>query len=156
MSDQTDAPRPADAGTPLWSRLLSIFLGVLLLAAIGGVVYTIVRPAAGERFTEFYLLGPGGMAAAYPDDLMVGEEARVIVGIVNREQAPETYSVDIVVDGVKSKTLGPVRLGSEAKWEQTVTFSATHPGAKQKVEFFLYREGQTGVYQTLYLWVNVT
>ncbi len=40
---------------------------------------------AGERFTEFYILGLEGKADNYPDELTVGEEGRVILGIVNHE-----------------------------------------------------------------------
>jgi len=37
------------------------------------IVYVIVTPKQGEKFTEFYILGPEGMADDYPTDLAVGE-----------------------------------------------------------------------------------
>ena len=36
-----------------------------------------------------------------------------------------------------------------------VTFTPQRVGDDQKIEFLLYREGQSGVEQTLYLWVDV-
>ncbi|MCK4491168.1 MAG: DUF1616 domain-containing protein [Candidatus Altiarchaeales archaeon] len=40
------------------------------------------HPSRGETFTEFYLLGPGGMAGDYPTTLSVGGDGAVIVGVV--------------------------------------------------------------------------
>lgn len=49
-----------------------------ILGAIGTLAYVIITPKAGERFTEFYILGLEGKADNYPDELTVGEEGRVI------------------------------------------------------------------------------
>ena len=36
--------------------------------------YVIITPKEGEKFTEFYILGPNGTASDYPTELKVGEE----------------------------------------------------------------------------------
>jgi len=80
------------------NKALTIILGVLLLCAIGGVIYISVSPGAGERFTEFYILGPEGKAVDYPEKVALGEEAMVIVGIVNREYQEELISKGVEID----------------------------------------------------------
>ena len=69
-----------------WDKALSIILVIVILGALGALGYAIARPHAGERFTEFYIEGLKGKAADYPEELVVGGEGKVIVGIINREQ----------------------------------------------------------------------
>ena len=35
--------------------------------------YVIITPKEGEKFTEFYILGPNGTASDYPTELKVGK-----------------------------------------------------------------------------------
>lgn len=136
-------------------KALSIVLILVILGAIGTLVYVIATPKVGERFTEFYILGPEGKAADYSTELTVGEEAGVIVGIVNREHETVSYRVEVSIDGVTNNKMGPIALEHDGKLEQIVTFTPDKLGEKQKVEFLLYKQGQTKVYQSLHLWVNV-
>lgn len=57
--------------------------------------YIIATPQAGERFTEFYILGLEGRAERYPTQLMVGEEGKVRVGIIDREHETASYWVEV-------------------------------------------------------------
>ena len=66
-------------------KILTIILIISIVLAISMVVYVIVTPKEGEKFTEFYVLGPNGTASDYPTNLKVGEEGEVIIGIVNHE-----------------------------------------------------------------------
>jgi uncharacterized membrane protein len=66
-------------------KILSVILIISIILAIFMVVYVIITPKEGEKFTEFYLLGPGGKAEDYPTNLNVGEDGEVIIGIVNHE-----------------------------------------------------------------------
>jgi uncharacterized membrane protein len=118
------------------------------------LVYTIATPR-GERFTEFYLLGLSGEAKGYPSTLAVGEEGKVVVGIINRERDKVTYRVEVRIDGVISNEVGPVTLEHDEKWEKMVGFTPDRAGDKQKVEFLLYRQGQSEAYRRLYLWLDV-
>ena len=117
--------------------------------------YTIAHPPNPERYTEFYLLGPEGKAADYPEELAVGEEGRVVVGIVNREQAVLSYRLEIRANGVSTGGIEWVQLEPDQKWEEEAAFALDRIGDRQKVEFLLYRQDQDEVYESLYLWVDV-
>ncbi len=142
-------------GGSVWDKVLSSILALLILGALGMLVYTIAIPGVEETFTEFYLLGLSGEAEDYPEQLMVGEEGKVVVGIVNREHEVVTYRVEVRLNGVISNEVGPVTLGHEEEWEEIVGFAPDRVGDKQKVEFLLYKQGQSEAYQKLHLWVDV-
>jgi uncharacterized membrane protein len=138
-----------------WDRGLSITLTLTILGALGMLGYAIASPKIGERFTEFYIEGLGGKAADYPEELVVGGEGKVIVGIINREQETVTYRVEVAIDEVKNNEVGPVALDHDEKWEEIIGFTPGKAGDNQRVEFLLYRQGQDEVYQRLHLWVDV-
>ena len=135
-------------------RALSIILAVALLGALGALVYTLAKPKV-EKFTEFYILGLESKAVDYPEELVIGEEGKVLMVIANREQEVATYWVEVAIDGVKNNELGAVTLEDGEKWEGTVSFTPEKVGDNQKIEFLLYRQGWDGVYQRLHLWVDV-
>lgn len=140
----------------LLNRVLSIILGVLLIGAVGGLIYISVSPGAGERFTEFYVLESEGEAAGYPEEVVLNEEAKVTVGIVNQEYREVSYRIEITIGGEKNGEIGPVVLNHEQKWQQEVSFRPSKVGEKQKVEFLLYKNGQvTPSAERLHLWVDV-
>ena len=141
-------------------RMLSIILFIAIILAIAMTVYVIVTPKQGEKFTEFYILGPEGMADDYPTDLAVGDEGEVIIGVVNHEYASTTYLLEVKLNGA---AIGGDKLCLEhgETWEGTF-FEATMKGEGQKVEFLLYRDqdhnesDETGEpYRSLHLWVDV-
>ncbi len=68
--------------------------------ALATTAYVIVMPKQGETFTEFYLLGPGGNASDYPTNLTVGQNASVIIGIVNHEYTTVNYKLIVTSNGV--------------------------------------------------------
>ncbi|MBA7688309.1 hypothetical protein ES703_96788 [subsurface metagenome] len=142
-------------GGGVWDRMLSIILALTILGALGTLGYAIASPKVGERFTEFYVEGLEGKAADYPKELALGEEGKVIVGIINREHETVTYQVEVVIDGVKNSEVGPVTLDHDGGWEEIVGFTPGMAGDNQKVEFLLYKQGQNEVYQRLHLWVDV-
>ena len=84
-------------------KVLSVVLIVVIVGAIGTLGYVLATPNVGEKFTEFYILGLEGRAGHYPEELKVGEEGRVILGIVNHEQERASYKVEVWIDGEKEK-----------------------------------------------------
>jgi len=117
-----------------WDKVLSIALVISILGAIGTLAYVIATPQVGEKFTEFYILGPQGQAANYPDELVVGEEGNVILGIVNREQQTMSYRVEVwVIKGEEEDQVNiwldddelaeiEVELAHEETWENAIGF----------------------------------
>lgn len=97
-----------------------------------------------------------GKAIDYPKELKVGEEGRVIIGIINHEQETVSYRVKVRIEGVRNNEVEPIMLGDEQKWEEIVSFTADRVGDNQKVEFLLYKNGETEPYlKPLHLWINV-
>lgn len=128
----------------------------MLICAIGSVIYLAVVPPAGEKFTEFYILGPKGEAAAYPEKVPLGEEARVILGIVNREHQETSYRVEITIDGRNYSEIGPVVLAHDEMWEQEVSLRPEKAEEQQKVEFLLYKGKESAhASERLHIWVDV-
>lgn len=148
----------------LLDRAFSIILIISILLAIGTLIYVIATPKVGERFTEFYLLGPGGMAEGYPRELAPGEEGKVIIGVVNREYEEVTYTITVRAiqetgESNKEKSLsilGPFTLKHEEKWEKPFVFSLSGKGENIKIEFLLFREDKEEPYLSLHLWVTVS
>ena len=138
-----------------WDRVLSVVLVIAILGALGTVGYVIAAPKVGEKFTEFYILGPEGEATDYPGEFNMGEAQEVVVGIINHEYQGVSYRVEIRSAGALIGELGPVMLEHEQEWEQEVSFTPVKLGDNQKVEFLLYKQGQNEAYRSLHLRVNV-
>jgi len=127
-----------------------------IIAAIGTLIYVISTPKVGEKFTEFYILGERGKAEGYPRELVVGETGYVILGIVNHEYEPVTYTAKVLIGGEENKSIGPVTLKNKEKWEKKIGFTPTKPGGNIKVQFLLFREDQPEEpYRSLHLWIDV-
>ncbi len=139
----------------MWDRVLSIILVITIMGALGALGYVIATPQVGERFAEFYILGLEGKAIEYPRELKVGEEGRVIVGIINREHETMSYWVKVRIDGVRDNQTGPLELGHDEEWEEIVSFTPDRVGDTQKVEFLLYKDMESEPYLKLHLWIDV-
>jgi len=147
--------RTSWAGQRRWDRALSVLLVLAIVGAMVTLGYVVAQPKVGERFTEFYILGPEGKAEGYPEELVLGNSARVVLGIVNREHEITTYWVGIIIDGEMTDELVHIILNHEERWEDEVGFAPTRAGPDQKVEFLLYREGDSEPYLGLHLWIDV-
>ena len=148
-------------GLPRWAGLsnmdkaLSIILVVSVFFAILVLGYVAAAPKEGEHFTEFYVLGLEGEAKNYPGELVMGEEATVTLGIVNREGEETSYRIEVTIDGVKNGEVGPLMLADEDKWEEKVSFVSQLAGDNQKVEFLLYKNEESEPYSTLHFFIDV-
>ncbi|MBI4813009.1 MAG: DUF1616 domain-containing protein, partial [Methanobacterium sp.] len=136
-------------------RILSIILIITILLAISTTVYIIVKPKEGEKFTEFYILGPDGKASNYPTNLTTGQNGSMIIGVVNHEYTTTNYQLVVRVNGtiLKNETM---TLTNGQKVEIPYTFTAGSTGQK-KLEFLLYKlpDNETA-YRSLHLWLNVS
>jgi uncharacterized membrane protein len=136
-----------------------ILIGVLIfsIAMVTGMIFFIAAtPKIGDRFTEFYILGPEGKAENYSLILKYQNPVTVPVGVVNHEHAPVNYTVQVALDGqVITDTW--LRLNNSETWEKNITFAPDKEGTGIKLEFWLFKEDNfTSPYRELYLWVNVT
>ncbi len=135
-------------------KILSVALVGAIIFAVGSLYYVATTPKVGDKFTEFYILGNGGKAEGYPRDMKTGEEKEVILGTVNHEYRPVSYTAEVRMNGYVKKRLGPFELNHEEKKEETVSFSVNEPHKNLKVEFLLFKDGGSDPYRSLHLWVN--
>lgn len=77
-------------------KTLSVILIIALIAAVAITIYIVVFPQPGEKFTEFYILGPNGKAGDYPSNLTVSESGNMIIGIVNLGLVAAVKQVDVL------------------------------------------------------------
>jgi uncharacterized membrane protein len=135
-------------------KILSAALVGAIIFAVGSLYYVATTPKAGEKFTEFYILGPGGKAEGYPLDLKIGEEKKVILGAVNQEYRSVSYTAEVRIDGYVVTRLD-FKLNHGEKKEQSVSFRVNEPKENLKVEFLLFKNEEGDPYRSLHLWVNV-
>ena len=141
-----------DLGESRTDRALSIILIASIVVAMGTLVYVIQAPKTGERFTEYYILGPGGMADDYPTSYVLGDTKEVILGIVNHEYDAVTYLAEMNLDGTVLWTT-EVTLAHEESHEETVQITPPVAGESMKLQFLLYKDGEQ--YRDLHLWITV-
>ena len=160
-------------------RALSYILIIAILAAVITTVYVIVVPKEGEHFTEFYILGEGGMAADYPDRFPVDAPQSVIIGVGNHEYVPVDYIVETwamnqtwIAEENRSEiySMGfldriPVTVMHNETTEIPYNFTITD-GEANRIQFLLFMDtvpddSVTGAervnasYRDLHLWVDV-
>lgn len=136
-------------------KVLSIILILILVLAIATTTYIIVKPKEGEKFTEFYILGPDGKASDYPTNLTLGQSGKIFVGVVNREYSTVNYEMVVKLQG-KILSSEKMTLKNNQKWEKAVIFTPDQSGSKQKLELILYKlPDNKKPYRSLHLWVNV-
>jgi uncharacterized membrane protein len=141
------------------SRTDKILTGILISAivlAAGTLYFVITMPKAGEKFTEFYILGPSGKAENYPTTLKHNSSSQIMVGVVNHEYAFANYTVQIALnESILSDTR--LSLNHNETWENNLTFTPDRMENNTKLEFWLFKEDNfTAPYRELHLWVNVT
>jgi len=141
-------------GQSVLDKALLIILIASIIVSCTTLVYVVVKPKTGERFTEFYLLGSNGTGSDYPTDLDVGDEEKVITVIVNHEYENITYRLVVRFNGSLIHEERVFLIENET-WESHFTFKATQKGGNQKLEFLLYKGQQREAYRTLYLWIRV-
>ena len=154
-------------------KALTIILAASIIIAASLLIYVIITPKTGEKFTEFYLLGPEGIADNYPRNLTTNQTASVIIGVVNHEYRTINYTIEIwlvnqtygynntteenettyhhawYIDSLQT-TLNHTPIDIEEtwkpQWETNYTLSINRTG-EYKLAFLLYTN-QTPTYQT--------
>ena len=132
-----------------------VLAGSLCTALIAASVIIFV-PNPGDSFTEFYVLGPEGLAENYPREAAAGQPLTVTVGIANREGETAGYVVELYAGDSRIGGAGPIMLGDDEVWEEALEYALPQAGDDQQVAFQLYRDGSSEVYRSLRLWIDVT
>lgn len=140
-------------------RILSIVLVISILLSVVTLIYVVVTPKQGEKFTEFYILGPQGMADNYNTRLVRGDSVDVIVGVVNHEYDQVNYSLELRLDneivGIP-ESYRHISLEHNATWEQPLLFTPDRTGNDMKLQYLLYRkDNMSEPYRDLHLWITV-
>ena len=95
------------------------------------------------------------MVEDYPQELVLGEQAEVTLGIVNHEHEHASYNIRVRWDGETAQEIGPIGLADEEEWRERVVLIPPKAGDDQKVEFLLYKGEGDEPYLALHLWVDV-
>jgi len=76
-------------------KIVSVLIVASLIVTGAVLAYVVVMPKQGERYTEFYILDKNGTTEDYPKNLTVGENGRIIIGIVNHEGGEMNYTITV-------------------------------------------------------------
>ena len=134
----------------------SIILVLAILVTIGTLGYVFASPKMGDKFTEFYIMGSEGQTAGYVKELPQGEEGKIVLGIVNQEREVVSYRLEVRIQDVLNNEVEGLTLEHGEKWEGEVSFIPDVTVMVAKLEFLLYKQGQTEAYRMLRLWIDLT
>jgi uncharacterized membrane protein len=144
---------------PGLDRVLTIVLVLSILLSVTTLIYVVITPKEGEHFTEFYILGPDGMADNYPTNYILGQSGQVIVGIVNHEYRSVNYTFDVRLENKSlplPENIQHVTLAHNETWEEPLTLTPPVEGKNMKLEFLLFNDTDKEIpYRDLHLWINV-
>ncbi len=138
----------------IWGKVLSGVLVLLIVSSTVALYYSVNYPFE-EPFTEFYLLDTEGKASNYPREIDAGEEAVVLVGIVNHEYRTMSYKLAVKIDETILVEVEEVVLEHDDKWEEMTGFVLNEAGDNQTVGFLLYDNERGEIYNTLSLIMTV-
>jgi uncharacterized membrane protein len=145
---------------PGLDRALTVILVLSILLSVTTLVYVVITPKEGEHFTEFYILGPEGMADNYPTNYTLGESGKVVVGVVNHEYRPVNYTMEVRLENKSlplPEDMQQVTLAHNETWEEPLMLTPPVEGKNMKLEFLLFNETEKNTpYRDLHLWINVT
>ncbi len=161
-----DIEMPKDHSTA--DKVLTVGIVIMMILSVGMLVYIIVVPREGEAFTEFYVLGSGGMADDYPRNLHVGESRSIFLGVGNHEHRTINFTVVLSIDPSAENVTVPsldnitlstthqpslmVQVRDGSTLDIPCNFTIHQPGS-YKLQLLLYRDGR--LYRDLHLWVRV-
>jgi uncharacterized membrane protein len=144
----------------LTEKALTAVLLLSIILSVSVIAYVIVFPQYGEKFTEFYILGPNGKAENYTTSYHLGDSGTFIIGVANHEQRNVSYNVIVQLENnAMTKTLytDNMTLADNQTLERTTHLTPDMIGTNMKLQFLLYKDGNTSSpYRECHVWVNVT
>ena len=115
----------------------------------------VLCPAQDSQFTEFFILGEGGLLQDFVTTLTLDSSQQYNLGIVNQEGGTEEYEVEAILNGVQAGTFGPFILRSGEEWAGTISVTPTDIGDDQKLEVRLRKLPSQETYRSVHLFVDV-
>jgi uncharacterized membrane protein len=155
-----------------FDRAFTVILAASLVVAAVTLAYVLLTANQAERFTDFYILGPGGTATGYPTTLNISQPGSVILGIVNHEFTTIDYTIRVDLARVRlvyNFTVGRnetvevsrttwswinITRAAGQSWNGPYVFSISSAGS-WKLHFSLYKD-QVLTSQELHLSVRVS
>ncbi|REA03804.1 hypothetical protein DEQ92_11900 [Haloferax sp. Atlit-6N] len=157
--------------------MLNVVLVVSVVLATASVGYAVAVPKDGESFTELYLLTEDGndelTADNYPEELVRGEPASLVLGVGNQEHRTVNYTVVAVLQRVevsnnsttvleseRLRTFTP-RLEHNETWHEPHEVRPTMTGERLRLTYLLYEGAPPAsptvdnAYREVHLWVTV-
>ena len=149
-----------------WQRLkkrsridivLTTTLTAVVMICIGMFCFVAFTPTAGEHYTEFYILDAQGMTTDYPEELTIGETVQFTVGVVSHEENPMVYRIEVIMNGIEVNSIETGVMKQDEQWQDIISFIPEQAGNNQKVELWLYKQGEAQPYneEALHYYVNI-
>lgn len=167
-ADKIFAPPPAWQPRRWWQsqlpagRRIYYFIFFALALTSLALAWTFLVPTTDQFMTEFYMLGPDGLAENFPREASVGKEIGVTLGLANYERGNHIYRVEIwAVDpwseGRRERLgmFGPYELARGDHREWPVTWQMPWAGDNQMVELLLFDDDRQDPYRRLRLFINI-
>ena len=147
-------------GSKFLDNVVTLVLLVSIALSIITIAFVIVFPQNGEKYTEFYILGPDGIAENYTTEYHLGDSGMFTIGVVNHEQRSVPYNVRVVMNSNSSESTlytDQFTLADNQTLEKATRIWQNIPGTNMKLEFLLYADGNmNSPYRECHVWVNVT
>lgn len=138
-----------------FTRVLLIVLVAAFVIAVVALAVIVLIPSPKEYYTEFYILGPGGLAQNFLQTAQVDQPITTLIGISNNEDTKVRYHIEIYHDSRMIGKLGPFELDRGEMLEQPFTFTPSQADPDMLIEFLLFRDNLPEVYRKLHLWITV-
>jgi uncharacterized membrane protein len=149
--------------------LILILISLALLASGCEEIMNVKQSSESlqEPSTEFYIVGPDGTAKNYPTNYVLGENGTVIVEIINHEQKPVNYTIEVRLEDTPLPLPDDqknIYIGNNETWKKAVTITPPFKGTNMALQFLLYNNDKKEMleenisvpYRNLNLWINVT
>jgi uncharacterized membrane protein len=78
-----------------FDQILMFFLLVTIIISIITAAFISFSPKKQELSTEFYILGITGKTTNYPENLKIGQNSNVTIGLINHEYKTINYTIEI-------------------------------------------------------------
>ncbi len=127
-------------------------VATLVGLALATAFIVLGEPRPPVRLTEFYMIGPGGLAAAYPKQISRGQEFQIEIGITNRQVELARYRVEVRSDNRLLALLGPIEVEPGASWTESLELNLPISGDLGRVDFFLFSGNAQIPFRELHLW----